>query len=333
MTYQFNQNLTPTDGCNAVFLWKQFMVGAPGWTVIASSDGTTNANSDVITSGGAGAGGLLNTRAWFVIKQPASTRQFCFQTIGVHAPPDSPNAAMWRVKYSPTGFVNGGGPTTTPTANVSSFTGVEDAGVVLGSAIGTDASPLGAAMFGLDGTYRMHMMADDAAPNAFYWFCTTIPTTDVSSGFFFDPLATGTFPGSDTDPYVVYHATNSFCKILSITGQTTAPLSYLRRGMSGETFDHLAAGTFCADSGNTPLIGGLPSNPSNGTDDLLPMIYARPTLWNMIGQPSGYKGVSSIVKWCSTARTTTDMLSVVNPGDRIVVGNSTLPWNNVNPSI
>jgi hypothetical protein len=333
MTYHFNQNITPVHGVDAIFQWKQFMVGAPGWTITASSDGTTTANSDIITSAGTGAGGLLNTRAWFVIQQPASTRQFCFQTIGVHTPPLSPNGANWRVKYSPSGFVNGGAPTITPTANNSIYTGAEDAGVVIGSALGTDATPDGAVLFGTDGTYKMQMMADDTAPNAFYWFCTTTPTTNISSGFSFDPMTTGTFPGADPDPYAIYHATSSFSKIISITGQTTAPFSYLKRGMTGETFDHISAGTFCADSGTTPLIGGLPSNPTNGTDDLLPVIYARPPAWNAVGQPAGYKGVSSLMKWCTTARTTTDMLSVVTPGDRIVVGNTTFPWNNTNPSL
>ena len=201
MTYQFNVNITPVNGHDAVFQWKQFMVSHANWTVVKSSDGTTTANSDVITSYLSGAGGLGNNRSWFVIQQPSSTLQFCFQNMAANS------GNSWRIKYSPSGFVNGGTATVTPTANISTFTGIEDAGVILGSAIGTDASPGGQNLFSSDGTYHLHMMADDAAPNGFYFFTPTIALTQIECGFVFDPLAASTFPAGDTDPYLTFTTT------------------------------------------------------------------------------------------------------------------------------
>ena len=118
-----------------------------------------------------------------------------------------------------------------------------------------------------------------------------------------------------------------------------APQAFLKRGMTGEFYVRVPGVEFFASnplSGPQSILGFLPSNPTNGTDDLLPLVYARPQYMSSqtlgtLGQPCGYKGVSSLMKWITSARSNLDMLTVVNPGDRIVCNNITLPWNNTNP--
>jgi len=343
MTFVFNPNITPQSGADAVYQWKEFMkTGGPAWTVVASGDGYSNySNSgDVITSKSTGANGMFNKFAWFVIQQPASTRQFCFQSLATVSltNPNNNSAVNWRVKYSTVGFTNGGSANVTPTAAVSVQTGVEDAGVVLGSPLGTDASPIGAALFAADGSYRMQMAADNAAPNAFNWFCTVIPTPAIASGFLFDAMATGTFPPADVDPYLISTSLNGFASQTAVVNINLSPaLGFVKKGLPGETFASMGAATY-ALQGSGPLssfMADLPSNPYNNTDDLLPVVYARPHSWSLItgqhGIPTGYKGISGSLKWCTTDRTTLDMLSVLSPGDRIVVGNFAFPWNNSNP--
>ena len=345
MTFVFNANITPQSGADAVFQWKEFMktgAGGPAWTVVASGDGYSNySNSgDVITSKNTGANGMFNKFAWFVIQQPSSTRQFCFQslaTVNINNPANS-SAVNWRIKYSTIGFTNGGSATVTPTANVSVQTGLEDAGVILGSALGTDSSPTGAALFATDGSYRMQMGADNAAPNSFNWFCTVIPTPTIASGFLFDAMATGTFPPADIDPYIVYTSLTGYASEASIVSINNGPVfGFIKKGLPGESFASIGAATYALQGQGSlsSFMADLPSNPYNNTDDLLPVVYARPHAWSLIngqhGIPTGYKGISNSMKWCTTDRTTLDMLSVLSPGDRIVVGNFAFPWNNTNP--
>ncbi len=104
MAFTFNLNLVPTSFADAVFTLKT-QLKAAGWVHQASGDGlaafsTTPGNvNDQITSGGSGANGMDNARAWFVLQQPGGgPRQLCFQRGG-----STPYAAWHR----PT-------PTTTP---------------------------------------------------------------------------------------------------------------------------------------------------------------------------------------------------------------------------
>lgn len=361
MTYQFKLNVTPQNGCDAIFQWKQFMV-AHEWSVKASSDGysTYSGSSDVITSaappGFTGTnqnptvvptpGSLLWHGAWFVIEQPGTTRQFLFQTqvtagiqlnpilsgnvvIGYGPPtPSISNDNKWLVQYSSTGFSNGGSITTIPTASNSSITGQPDMGIVANDKI-----------FGNLGTYRMQIGMDDAAPNTFYWFCTVIPTNSMSSGFYFDSFATSTFPVADTDPYVIHWGLSNFASTASVSQiNAGGPFGFMNKGIAGEAFTNIAATTYVTNtltgSPLTTVVANLPSNPYNNTDDLLPIIYARPysfnsanTGLNLLTTPAAYRGVSNAFKWCVTQRQTLELLAVVNPGDKIMAGNMAFPWN------
>lgn len=367
MTFVFNQNITPASGADAIFQWKNFMTSTgpngPGWTVVASGDGYAHYSStgDVITNSAISAppshqygftyyvpGSLYNTQAWFVIQQPSSTRQFCFQSFGsydIGFPLTDSSSANWRIKYSTTGFTVGGSASITPTASttIDAYTyGTENAGVVLGSRLGTDALPSGSTLFGTDGTYRMQMGADAAAPNAFYWFCSTIATTTISAGFLFDPMASGTAPAGDIDQYVIYYSasSNAFGSVNSLITYGSCPAGFVKKNLPGETFTYIGAAVYSLQGLRNlqQTIGYVPSNPYNNTDDLLPIVYMSAPFFLPSNSPIspavlGYKGVSSTVKWCTTDRNNLDMLSVINPGDRILVENIALPWNNTSPII
>lgn len=121
MTMIFDTNFVPATYAEAVFRTKQLLKTA-GWVHQASGDGlaafsaTPGNINDVIAAAGAGAGGMANTNAWFVIKEPGSgTRQICYQR-GL-------DNTRWRVKYSVAAGFNGGTPsaTTTPTATDEQF--------------------------------------------------------------------------------------------------------------------------------------------------------------------------------------------------------------------
>jgi hypothetical protein len=366
MTFVFNQNITPASGADAIFQWKNFMkstgAGGPGWTVVASGDGygQYSNSGDVITNSTISAppshqygytyyvpGSLYNTQAWFVIQQPSSTRQFCFQSFGsydIGHPLYDSSSASWRIKYSTTGFTVGGSASITPTASttIDAYTyGAENAAVILGSGLGTDASPSGSTLFYTDGSYRMQMGADAAAPNAFYWFCSTITSTTISSGFLFDPMASGTAPGGDIDQYVIYYApSTAFGLVSSLTTYGSCPSGFIKKNLPGETFTYIGAAVYSLQAPRNlqQTIGFMPSNPYSNADDLLPVVYMSAPFFLPTNSPIssavlGYKGVSSTLKWCTTNRNNLDLLSVVNPGDRILIGNIALPWNNTSPII
>jgi len=85
--------------------WKTFMVTQAGWTVIASGDGLSgySTSGDILTSAAAVAGGLGNTKSWFILKEPSPgfnglQRQFLIYRAS-EASPVSRN-----VMYSAQGF-------------------------------------------------------------------------------------------------------------------------------------------------------------------------------------------------------------------------------------
>jgi hypothetical protein len=82
----------------------------------------------------------------------------------------------------------------------------------------------------------------------------------------------------------------------------------------------------------------VPSNPYTSSDDLLPIVYARPYFldntnagYNFYNTPSAYKGISGAFKFCTTTRTNLELLTVASTGDRMVVGNIAFPWNGTSP--
>lgn len=114
MARLFSVNNSPATCCIAVFDLKTLLKTA-GWTVPQSSDGLTyNGSGDQISHGGAGANGMDNASAWFVVQMPGSSRSFCLQRYN-----SSGYGSYWRVKYSKAAGFTGGTPgvTQTPICN------------------------------------------------------------------------------------------------------------------------------------------------------------------------------------------------------------------------
>lgn len=313
MSYQFHVNQTPTNGAEAMFIFKT-RAKLAGFTVPASSDGLTyNSSGDQITGFGTGAGGMANNSAWFILQAPDGIRQWVFQR-------GNTNPA-WRIKYSASAKFTGGTPSAT---RVPSAT---DEGTALHGS-GTDASPTYANLFNTDGSYRFHMMFDNAAP--YGWYAVAYPVGGFSgtSGLvvmLFDPL-TNT-DALDVDPCINYisptNETGGGLGLGSFGVAASAPWGWLKKGMAGEGFVRIPAATYAI--GNSAVVpSGLPSNPHSGKDDAFPVIYLRAT---SAGVPAGYKGVSSLVRWRATDRGTGQTGTVTDPKDRIVVNKCQLPWD------
>lgn len=184
---------TPATSCVAMYTLRAALIAA-SYTCPKDSDGTTYSSSGAqVTSGAAGAGGFGNDRAWMVVASPGG-QQWCIQVVSVAS-------ATYRVKVSPSaGFVTSPGATVTPSAS--------DELVIHGA--GTDASPTGATLFGIDGTYRWEVSPVGAT---YGWLAQAFPVGGGATRtvLYHDPLIAGTYPSGDTQPVVyrcAYHASN-----------------------------------------------------------------------------------------------------------------------------
>jgi hypothetical protein len=321
MTFSFSTNNHPPTLTASIFLWKQFMVSS-GWTVSSSSDGSTyNPSGDVITSPSNGAGGLANKGTWFVLKQPNNTRSFCVQRNIYNYD------YLWRIKYSVVGFTSGSpGSQRTPTAANN------DQVLILGA--GTDASPIFTAISLNNTTLQIGV---DGYSNAFYFitYKTTANITYIGNVFIFDPILSN--PIQDQDPYVIYFDTtiNSLTQLNISNPINTCPTTYFRRGLSNQSFLKVPACTYTSYGQPNVIIPNiLPVNAINGNIDTFPIYYAgscgyyKPSIIH-----TGYKGISSIMKWNGTQGSNLNLLSINSFGDRIVFGDINLPWNGIAPSI
>lgn len=235
MAKSYKVNFTPTTGAEAMFELKNVLTGS-GWTVVSSSDGTTLSSGDAVTSTS-----LANTRAWFLIQEPTGIggRQWCFQRTTANT--------TWRVKISPNAGFSGGTP------NSGSVPSATDQAVVVGS--GTDASPTGGQLFGTDGTYKFHIIADNTAIGpagnqayGFWAFSNLIGNTNVYANIatllMQEPLAVGTYPAlvgtrevttsGDADPAIYVCAYESGSRFLFFASEQS-PVSPFPVGRLGGT--------------------------------------------------------------------------------------------------
>ena len=338
MAFQFNVNLTPGTNAEAVYRFKEHLK-AQGWTVPRSSDGTTyNSSGDQITGFGSGAGGMANTNAWFVIQSPTLSKQFCIQR--------GSSNITWRIKYS-----RAAGFTTAPSATITPSS--TDQAVTLGA--GSDASPTFLNPFGTDGTYRFHIGADNGAPHGFYAVGITNGTGAIQSVMLFDPTGASS-PTEDLDPWVVYTsgagigahplgnptAAASASSFLS-NGVVNNPSAWFRSGQPDAVFSTVFPMSLAmyisgfsinaithVQSGYSVSQGAIGANAHNQKEDFFPLIWARPAV---LGGFGGYKGVSSILKWYGASRSTGQTFTLSTPGDRLVAGMISLPWNGSIPLV
>ena len=307
MTLQFFQNINPSNVTDAIFRWKQTMV-AHGWTIPQSSDASTYNTGDVISSSNSGPGGLANERAWFVIKQPATSRSLCLQR--------GFGDIYWRIKYSVGGFTSG-----TPSAIHVPDGIANDDNIIFGR--GTDSVPV----YGYfsAGINTIQIAIDNAPPYGFYLITYPSSAPNVGNVIMLDPLVN--IPPQDQDPYIIYvDNTTTSLKNKGINGTFSSHAhGYFRYGTAEQLFTRIPAANYYG-ANKTVIPASLPVNPINGNDDMFPILYILSASAGIRGEQ--YKGMSSFLKWCGTTRPCGTLVQLVSPGDRVIFGDTNLPWNN-----
>lgn len=301
-------HLSAPTGSEALYAWKTLLKAA-GWTVTTSSDGTTySAVADVITTGASGANGLANSKAWFVIANPAGP-SLCFQR-------STSANETWRVKFSARAGFTGGSPGATQVPSAT-----DEGTAMLGS--GTDASPGFATLFPSDTTYRYNAGVNSVAPRTFYSVAFTAGGSNPNHALMFDGLQASTFAAGDTFPYIMYvdGTTNAFASNLY-----NDPTKYRTMIAGGSTIYQAAI----ANYQHSPVTSGLNPNLVTGLDDLLPVIYiAKDT---SAGALIHVKGESSMVLWetvgsVSAPRDTPFQLQGAGVNDLMLFGILVFPWD------
>lgn len=321
MANLFKTNLTGT-GSLMIYELKELLKLA-GWTVTQSGDATTyDDDGDVITGPGGGAGGMANTRAWFVARMPGTTRELCFQR--------GTTDLLWRIKYSWNAGFSGGSPSadTVPSAS--------DEEVLHGS--GTDSSPTGAALFHTDSQYYTQIMAQDSGRYGF-WLASYDTSRISQTAILLDPMAEGSFPDADADPYAMYVALDTSGSSLSqvwaqsSSNNTTAPYlsnsagrgpkAWMRPGLSRAGFVGIGACYFEYYAGGSSRSSTVSyaTNATSGEDVFLPVVYARAAAET---PPNGVKGVSSLMRINSNRRNNADTTADLA---YIQMGHVVLPWD------
>ena len=315
MAYSFTTNAIPSNSPDAMFRFKEALKSA-GWTVKSSSDGSTyNATGDQITTSSSGAGGINNTRSWFRIQQPGSiARELTIQ--------NTTAGTSWRVKYSTSAGFTGGSPaaTVTPTAT--------DEQVIYGS--GTDASPSGATLFSSSGSSRLNVAVGGIAENySFYMISTALGSSNPNAIFYFDVLQPFSIASEDQDPCVMYISSSTTPTL--ITESSNAVRGWLKKGLSGEGFVNIPACAYYSGSNTIVAPNALGTHPINQVEILIPVIYMRKS---SLSSPTGYKGVSTLLKFCSRAKDQNlTALTVSTINDYIQFDTVALPWDGSKPAI
>jgi hypothetical protein len=334
MAFQYDVSFTSATYAEAMFRFKE-LAKAAGWTVPRSSDGLTyNAAGDQITVVGTGAGGMNNSLAWFVLQQPATgaapfagTRQMVVQR-------SSGFGHTYRIKYSFSAGFTGGTP------GITRVPSATDEQVLLGS--GTDASPTAAALFinPTEGVSRFNIAVDDGTATdnkfAFYLFSIPVGGGSLNGVWLFDPMQSGSFPygvggSQDNDPYCHWvEGAGANTNNLDIESGVSSIKCWLKKGLAGEGFVTTGAMKYVAAGNNVVFPSGIGTNPHNSKDDALPVVLARRAA---LAAPSGYKGVSTLMRWNGTLRSVCDTFTLSTTSDRVVLGTINLPWNGTVPTV
>jgi len=329
MTWQFSDgtnptfNLQPSTYDEAVWRLKQMLKSMTGSFVAGSGDGLSQyqlgdhpygtQHYDVLTGYGSGANGIANNNAWFALKMP-SGRFLMFQRGSA--------SWTWRIVYSP---LTVGGSVQTLQAGSSTAMALPafDVNWVKGS-----PSTYGFWFYSSGGLCRLNMGYDDAT-FSFYmacWVAGSASLSQVGGSLLFEKLAANSYPSEDVEPYLIYcpdYGTIAW----KVSSLQSSPVTYLRRGLSGEIFAGVSACSYMGPYG-LAFPGGASSNPYNGKDDGLPVVYAKVGSW-----PCGYKGIGSVYRWTSATRGTGQALNQYGIRDRIVIGDCNLPWNGELPLV
>jgi len=299
---------TPATGAEHIFNLKTNLVIA-GWTVKMSGTGTAGTGSGTYNSTGDSvttAALMANTNAWFRIQDPATTREYTFQRTTANT--------TWRIKYSASAKFTGGSPAAGQTPSAT------DEAVKYGS--GTDASPTGTALLGTDGAYRQKM-AIGAAGDTYAWWCGAFTSGTGASPQMVAHDPVNAASSTDTDQLVtIFTSSGNFTSSTLGGAANTSVAAWMSntRTVSGNHVNLYAAYIGTTTGAGWP--GSSVSNPFDTTEDILPMPYLRNAA---SAAPQGYKGWSSIMRWCGTSKA---VGSTLQSGAWIVMGTSiAMAWD------
>lgn len=328
MTFQFLQNVIPSNHADALFQWKEFMkktptdpTPGPGWSVVASSDGTSlNSSSDGLTTSAA----LNNANAWFVMKAPNSNRMISFQR--------GASVSNWRVKYSFGGFSL----LSATVTKVPSASG--DEAILWGG--GTDAAPVTTNMFsGLyEGKYVFQCGANDSDGYGFYFFAYSASRLSENNSsaklmMIYDPLASSSYSSSDQDPTVVgvFNGPSYQTNITELTKPSDYSAQYFYGAMPPE---YLSAtrfyGGFSVASYGFTMTPDQVCNPHTYMQELFPCMYFCKATTDGVFH-NGYKGASSFLFVGSGNLRNGDVIALNSTPsgtpNKIFINGFVLPWN------
>ena len=162
------------------------------------------------------------------------------------------------------------------------------------------------------GDFRAHAIAFDRAPFGFWSAAFSQNDRVPCHTLIIDPLRAGSFPAADLDPFAYYAAGTNGLSPESFRESTRCALQ-----VGSELFGTTEAAVLGLPHSDVIFPGGAGPNPFTGQDDSLPLVYFR---------RQHYKGVSGMLRWSSTKRTTGTILTRTLPKDHVVLGNLVLPW-------
>lgn len=324
MAFFYNANQAPSTGSVAMFSFKE-QLKVVNWAVKSSADATSfSTNSDLITSGATGANGFANTNAWIRLQCPSMggvARELIIQR--------GTTNLLWRIKYSYSAGFTGGSPSATQTPSST------DQQFICGG--GTEAAPTFGTIFGADAGYKYHCAAADGADGyMFYSVAYAHNAGALSHIMFMDQMQSDSVNSLDTDGYVFY-ANTITGTLTGIHGHSVAttvggPQSWLRKGLTGETFVRTPAcqySTFNTVGGTIIVEQTIGINSFDGKDTGLPAIYIR--LSAEVGTYSGFKGIGRLFKFASSTRSNGTPLDLLTPRDHVQIDELILPWNGTVP--
>jgi len=341
MAYTFSVGTIPGTAPAAMYLLKATLVTA-GWIVKSDSDGLTYASGGgQVTSGGAGAGGLGNSKAWIRIQAPTvenNTREIVFQRSDTA--PGATGDEQWRIKYSANAGFTGGSPGILQTPSA-----VDE--VVMAGA-GTDASPTWQpSVFTTNNTYRMNISAGGA--DEYYSFAAWTHISGSLTGLnaiALDVMQSGSYPPEDVDPAVMYVSQQAnfqtpFYDFTANVNFSTTNVTFpaVARAWMGATSSAgiLTLGTnnnnvtLSALGGNWGAGATGAPNPFSTKDSLVSPWWGRGG--SAIPGPNGPKGVSTLFRIGSTNRTNLDTCDLSSTKDRILMYYVWVPWNGTVPPL
>lgn len=372
MSFKYRTNITPENFNYAMWQSIMTLMDA-GWNTLAWSDGTTvnltgtevgpyssppitdpvfSAAETFQLAGASIENGLGNNRAWILLRQPKGSGEYgSYGGKRMIVIQRGNSNAQWRIKYSKEGmFVKESATNVnTPFGPV----GTTDEVYICGG--GTDEFPTFSTIFrGVDGGQRMNCIANDGLSSESAPFGFLMVSWAAGGGgrgthaWMFDPMINGTTNPQDVDPYVHYI---DFSNSLAFSADTDSSINeisggavkcWFRYGMlnPGQEFSNAVAMTYNYRNSINGISGiGIPgadatfpigSNSHNNFDDFFPIPYCRQA---SLGGNAGYKGVSSMLRWISTARSIGDTFTLSATRDRLCLVTCVTYWDGTVPLV